>query len=820
MIFKGQFLSAKIFPVIPEVLILQPDYSLGFTYTTSAEGLPLYENKGRFYNKINLSNRGLKCDGAVDYLSSKINSNEIIFFPDSMNTKALDFTLEAKTIGTQYPQVNGQNIYIHWQPYSDQMQISSIDKPINIINNETTISGSLKLEPKGLSGSGTIDMKTALASSQKFYFGYSAIDAASSTFQLRSLHNNGFTVLTSNVIAHIDFSSRTGTFKSNDEQTITKFPENKYIARLDEFKWKMDLKELDMISWKKVKASTVGEKFGFKDEDLTGSKYTSIKNGQDSLNFVSPLAVYDYANDILKAKQVKYIDVADARIFPDNGDVTIETDAKMQPFVNAKIIANTETRFHNIYDCNVNIESRNEYSGKGKYNYVDENNKVQVIEFSNINVDTSGQTIATGDIVEPDNFTLSPAFMYQGKVELLSKDKLLNFKGAVHIVDSCPNYRKSWFLFESEINPVKISIPVEQKLIELNHRPIVLGTLITNDSIHIYSSFFGVRKNYNDTIIATATGQLIFNKDSSTYLVATNEKLKKPLLPGPLVSINRNTCIHHDEGRIKLGIELGQLKIAAAGSIDHDLDSNRVCLHLMMGFDFFMHDVSMKAMAKLTDSLTTNYHKVDINSPQFKRDLGNLTEPDELNKYYEELADTGKVITLPDILSKTLFLNDVRLEWYTASKSYRSIGKIGIGYIFGRQINKYVDGYIEIWRKRTGDICDIYLKIDDKTFYYFGYTRGTMQVLSSDDNNFNNPIRNLKDKQRTLKTKRNETPYSFLISSARKMDLVIKRWNDFKGHNEKLQEIQEQQPTQEEPKQEQSNEGQPNNNTPEKNLNK
>ncbi len=584
-----------------------------------------------------------------------------------------------------------------------------------------------------------------------------------------------------------------GTFRANDDTTITKFPENKFIAKIDEFNWKMDKKEIDLLSRHQQIPSKAGEKYGFKDEALWGSKYISTKPDQDSLSFVSPKTTYDYENNILNASEVKYIDIADARIFPDNGKITIEEDAKIQPLVNSKILANTETRFHNIYQATTNIVSRSNYNGKGKYEYIDENNKVQTISFSEINVDTTSQTIATGGIVEPDNFTLSPDFMYQGEVKLKAAEKLLTFNGAVHIVDSCPNYNNSWLMFETQIDPININIPVGQKLVELNRKPIVLGTLLTTDSIHIYSSFFGVRKNYNDSLLLTSNGFLRFNKDSSTYIVASQEKFKNPQLPESLVGINRNTCIHHDEGKIKLDIELGQFKMSTAGYIDHDLNKNEIKFHLMMSLDFFMLDKSMESMGKMIDSLTAAMIPIDMTLPNFKKNLNYLIESDKLNKYFDELALTGKVTSLPDVLDKRIFLNDVTLFWDQYSRSYRSIGKIGIGYINKRKINAYVDGYIEIWRKRTGDIFDLYLKIDDKTFYYFGYTRGTMQVLSSDDKGFNDPIRILKDSERTLKTHRNQTPYSFLVSTARKMGKVYDRWMSLKEPKQQ-QEIKEEQP--------------------------
>lgn len=789
MRFKGQLVSANIFPNIPENLVLQEDFSLGFNHKTSATGLPAYGGKGQYYNGVNLSNRGLKGDGRLTYLTSTTFSGSFYFFPDSMNSFAPEFIMTASTKGRGFPYVRGENIYVHWVPYKDELNVKNEGKPFQIYNENITLMGSIVLKPNGLTGKGTMDLKTAVTSSKMFEYSHNSFTSDTADFKLRSVHNDQFTVLTNNVQLHIDWKSRIGAFRSNDETSITQFPENKYIASLEEFRWKMDKKELDMTSKQKNPAPVVGNKYGFKDEALLGAKYISVKKGQDSLSFISPLATYDYMNNILKAQKVKYIEVADARIFPYKENVVIEADAKMQTLLNSTIMANTQTRFHEIYKSTVDIQGKYSYKGTGKYNYVDENNKVDTITFTEIGVDTTLQTYAMGTIVEPDDFTLSPDFKYQGKALMYAAQKPLTFNGYVRIKQDCPNYADSWLKFESPIDPINVVIPIGDTLKEINGKFINLGTLITTDSIHIYSSFFGQRKNYSDSIITSAQGILRYVKDSTAYMVASPEKMKNPAVPGNLVSINRTTCNHHGEGTVNLGVHFGQFKIKSAGNTEHDLRKNEVRLRIMMELDFFMWDKSMEAMALLVDSLTGS-KPTDITLPYFKENFGSFIEKDKLKRYYDELAKDGKVKELPDSFQKTMFLNDVNFIWDDVTNTYKSYGKIGIGYIFKRQINDYVNGYIEIARKRSGDQFDMYLQIDDKTYYYFAYTRGTMHVLSSDPN-FIQPIKELKDDQRILKVSRGQMPYLFIISSERKKNMFYQRW---KQQGQGIQEQEETEP--------------------------
>ena len=122
-------------------------------------------------------------------------------------------------------------------------------------------------------------------------------------------------MLTDNINAHINYKNHTGQFKSNEDFTMVNFPETRYVSYIDYFEWNMDKKNLAM---------GISKTTGDEGEEATGPRYISIDPKQDSLNFVSPLAYYDYKENLLRATKVKYIDVADARIFPYKGDVVVD----------------------------------------------------------------------------------------------------------------------------------------------------------------------------------------------------------------------------------------------------------------------------------------------------------------------------------------------------------------------------------------------------------------------------------------------------------------------------------------------------------------
>ncbi|HYX07879.1 MAG TPA: hypothetical protein VE912_14205, partial [Bacteroidales bacterium] len=119
----------------------------------------------------------------------------------------------------------------------------------------------------------------------------------------------------------------------------------------------------------------------------------------------------------------------------------------------------------------------------------------------------------------------------------------------------------------------------------------------------------------------------------------------------------------------------------------------------------------------------------------------------------------------------------VHFKWNQQTRSYVSYGKIGIGTIMGHQVNRTVDGMIEIAHRRSGDLMDVYLDIDGKAWYYFGYTRGVMQTQSSNQN-YVNIIKGLSNKDRRMKVHSGQTSYIYMLATDRKYNLFMRKYQN------------------------------------------
>jgi hypothetical protein len=119
-------------------------------------------------------------------------------------------------------------------------------------------------------------------------------------------------------------------------------------------------------------------------------------------------------------------------------------------------------------------------------------------------------------------------------------------------------------------------------------------------------------------------------------------------------------------------------------------------------------------------------------------------------------------------------LNDVNLYWNEASSSFRSTGKIGIGYVGTQPINVYVDGFVDIQRRRSGDMIDIYLKADASTWYYFSYFKGVMMAQAG-NNDFNTLLSSIKIKERRHPDSSVKVPYTYMIAVEDRLGRFLKR---------------------------------------------
>jgi hypothetical protein len=771
---KGTFISAGILPPLEMEMTLREDNSLGFFMQVPEEGIPLYGGVGTFHNEIEMSSGGLRGYGTYDYLTATASSDLFMMHPDSMMARSRSFQVRQQTEGTEYPWVENDVVDLKLFPEEQVLEASRVEDVFRIFNDSLFLAGNLSLSPSGLGGNGTMGFPNARFESESFRFGARSLRADSAGVKLTPGSFDEIPFLTDDVNIDVDLDQRMGEFRANGDATLIEFPYNLYETRLDQMTWYMDENRVALSQAKILPENTVD--IGIDSLATNGPTYVSKHPQQDSLHFVATEAIYDYGSRVLHASGVPFIEVADAYIFPHEGKLDIGYRATMSLLSNAKVLANKVNRQYLIYDASIAVDGAFDYEGSGYYDYLDAFGNSYQIHFDRVWADTSIETLAKGNVPEDSPFMLSPYFDFQGEVQLFAQAPFLIFDGGLRLVHSC-DIGRSWLRFTSEVNPADIRIPIPEQMQNTDLNRIFSGSMITRDSTHIYSTFLSGRKDYFDANINGAYGELIYDPDREDYIITIPEKLADQTWPGPYLRLETERCLVYGEGPVNLNLDYGLVKMVSAGNSTHNITEDEFETRLILGMDFPFSEDALQVMGAEIDSLPY-LEPVDLFDPHYMLAMKDLLGRDLALQLERQVGLTGVYEEIPPQWKHTIFFNDLPLKWNQESRSFRYNGLVGIGNIGDIQVNKKVEAYIELVERGSGDVFDMYLRADDRTWYYIAYTPGGLQVLSS-NRVFNQIIFDLKESDRRIRGKPGQPPYVYSLAARRRLDLFINRFLEF-----------------------------------------
>jgi hypothetical protein len=775
LVFDGTLASAGIFPDMKERLSIQRDYSLGFQKSLDPAGLPAYGSRGTYYENLQLNNEGLKGGGTINYLSAVAKSKQIIFFPDSANADVDNFTMAEKTIaGVEFPSASATDVYMNWRPMEDKMYLFKKQNTFALFDRKVDHDGNLILAKNGLTGSGVASFEQASITSSKIAYKSITFNSDTSDFKLKSTDPNTPALATTNMKSFVDLKNRFGEFTSNGTGSYVTFPFNQYICYIEKFKWMMDDKN---VSFVRDAPALRTDKPG-----LTGSEFVSIHPQQDSLRWYSPEATYSLTDYILRANEVKEIDVADATVYPGDGKVIIDRGASMRTLNEARVVANRETRFHTMLNASVNISGRRGYTGTGDYEYVDQLKVKHLLKLTQIGVDTSGQTYANGEVAESLGFLLSPNIQYKGRLNIRAARQTLYFDGYAIANHNCEELQRNWFAFAAEIDPSGVNVPVKNPVNDSREK-LYSGIWFGRDSANFYGTFISQLALSSDQEIISAEGLLSYDPESREFRITPEEetpskkssknKEEMPFNHANSFYLSDDACSFTGFGSINSGANFGQFKLNTTGKAVLDPVSDTLYFDAMVDLDFMFNDDALKAMSELILSFPT-LPPTNDNRHVFQEGMRVIMGKEQSEKFLNDVSLYGNPKKTPDELSHSLFLSDVKFYWHKESLSFKSVGSIGVAYIGKNPVNRMLRGYLEIAKKRSGDIFNLFLELDGNTWFFFNYQRGVMQAVSSDPK-FNEAINNMKPEKRVADEKGGKPPYQYLLSTDRKKNEFVRR---------------------------------------------
>jgi len=799
---KGKFVS-NIFPDLEVTLTVQADQSMGFELPAPPEGYDLYGGKGKFYNMVTLNKDGLIGVGDIHYLTAVAKGDKFIFYPDSvggqcnsMQIKPVNKSQISSVPGVQeeYPDMESSNCKLLWKPHEDLFTSITRDTALSLYGKSVDFNGSVDLTPYGMKANGELLYYGTAFFSDEFTLKNSTFSAKNAMFcNFDPKHpgdRNGF-FYTDYYDVGLDFNTHKAEFVSNVDTMGMHFPQHKYNLKTSFFEWDLSANKYEFghsLTTMKDRVVRTQDDYTKVLRDLSGIKplwggVTMISH-KDTLTYDAYFASFKNEENILHAHEPGEIVVVDSRIDP-SGIIDINLGGDISRFENAVITASRDSLYHRIINTTVKIKDKYYFKAVGgQYEYNGSNQGISYLdldsmEIRRIKLDTAAAapkrlvSFGLGSVKEQQKFMLSPQFKFEGKYSYMGNTPGIKFNGFSFIQQTCDTTVQP-FKFEGNINPDNVVFPISEKVIDQKKRRLYTGFFLNEDSLKIYPVFMGLKWSPKDSVVFKAAKGLTYNEEKREFRVAPIRRLRNEELPENYAVLYKNLCDMYGEGDIQTNANLAPVKLTTKGEIYYTRDTKTFAFNNMLTLDFHIKNDVMKIMADEINECV-NLRPMILNSAKIKRRL-QFAVGDSVHKMLDDYALTGEVGKIPNLLQVPIVLGDMQMYWDSASTSYKSVGEIGVAFINGTPVNKYMNGKVQIVHsRRKGDQITVFLQPSSTKWYYFNYSAGFMYCLSSNDD-FNDKIIATKEKERIKKVDKLE--YQYVIGAVENKSRFLRSFYD------------------------------------------
>ncbi|MDD3812577.1 MAG: hypothetical protein PHV14_09870, partial [Bacteroidales bacterium] len=352
------------------------DHTMGFkALETPEEGIPVYHGKGKFFEKIQMSQAGLIGTGALEYLESRMESDTFLFLPDQVTSLVNTFAITQNDDSPGHPGISGEKLPVTWQPGQNKLIASSTTGPF-LMYEGVELDGEIILTPKGLGGSGKVQYGRYHVTSESILFLADSFTADESLLKIlgsQQKENEG-NLEALNFNASINLKNQRAQLFGIDTSSQVIFHRNQFKALPKSVEIDLDTETLKMES----------------------PVLCQARSKSDSLQIPAKEAIYGLSNSHLEATGVTFIDVADVRIYPDQEVLSISEGGKIDRLTNATMASRDTSLPHRFSQAIIEITDHRTYTGSGNYHYTDIAGRDFSIWFPSISSGDKGISSADG----------------------------------------------------------------------------------------------------------------------------------------------------------------------------------------------------------------------------------------------------------------------------------------------------------------------------------------------------------------------------------------------------------------------------------------
>ena len=742
MSYAGIFYSDNIIKPLNEKLIVMPDTSVGFSHKASTP-YAMYASKStfQFLEPLTLTKKGLESKGTLSHLAATLNAEDITFLYDStlINGPKAAIKEQLQSSNVYFPEVKINAYNGTWKPNADSLIITS-EETYSFYQNSTNLKGKLVVRESGLYGQGLLTRTDSEVKSKAIKFNKTGFQSSESDFIIKSETDASKPILKGELVeVNFDIASQTVNISpkaTSFEDTLSSsiaFPLAAYKTTIDNASWDIKKKTISMSG------------------EVENSRFTATAASQYGLFFNGAQALYDIAANSLNIKGVPGINSVDAIIIPNKGEVSVKAEGKLEPFVNATVIADTLNKYHTLTNANITINSKLSFSGDASYQFVNVrsdtfNIKMKSFEFAEITPDgqilsskKSGKlsTIARAKITEADSVYLSTKILYTGDITMLAPFKNLNLNGQVTPILNFPILTKNRINYSGNKSE-EILISVDETLKD-GGKSLYAGLHIsgTAGTDGLYPTFLSAKRSEEDRNLFLANGVFKRDEENKRFVIdqdGANQRDSKP----NYYELYDEAKLIRQTGHFNLFNSSLADFVETVGIATIPLDSPRYDLNLMMKFNA---PLPPPLLAKMGDKIVkTNLDignstsAIAFESDEFNTKMAHFLSPKDAEDYKKDYYK-GHVPLFkysPKFFGSVIF-SDLKLHWNPVYNTFHSVGTLGISNIGEIDINAQIPGYVEIMKNPNfGEELHAFFEVSPDTWYYFAYKKGEVAFTSSD----------------------------------------------------------------------------------------
>lgn len=725
--FEGSFVSGGIFPEFRERLQVMPDNSLGFVHELPYEGYDIYKGKGSANNRITLDSKGLRTSGKIEYLTSVLESENFIYYIDSVLTKGTKAEIKEGTVGkASFPEATVGAYSMRWLPYQDSMYVKNIGEPFSLYEETASFGGTAVISADGLFGSGTLLTRGSEAVSDSLFFAKNNYTARHAKFEIKS-SNPSKPAFAGNDI-RLNFNLLKGVADINPEiegVAALEFPYAQFKTSITNASWNLEDKTVKMIKPDDI--------------DISKSYFYTTKKELDSLAFNATEAIYDINSLKLNISGIPYIKVADAKITPANNTVLILENAVFDRFDNTTVVLDTLNEYHNLYKGNIKILSSKKFEGDATYRYVNSVSDTFNIKMGSFELvedpksdkrNKSYHTMASGQVEEQDNLTLAPGLLYKGSMTMYADKPALELDGYVRL-ELANMADNSWIVYKSSSDDEMGVINIASSVTDEGEN-IQAGIFIDGELNQPYATLLSSKRSDSDLPLFTTNGFLSYDPQKNEYKVL-DSKFVSGVYNGRLFTYNEVTTDVKAEGKINFLEPNSGFSLEASGIGKGNMAEEKLAFNTFLGFSFDIPTPAADLMALDIVDMVGRLGAAEANKDRSELlyKLTALIGEQAVNQYNEKSLSAYTPITeASNSLIKPLVFSSVNLAWSPEKSSWYSSGKLGLSHIIKNDINAALDGFMEFRRTENGDEVNIFIQPSPSTWYFLSYLNNRLMIAS------------------------------------------------------------------------------------------